>query len=177
MLAGASCRPFSDRNPPPQCSQGSKTILTLVKHFYFTPPVGLPCVQDWVGPEKRASLLRTQADTGAAEEIQDMHCLSLKLRSWLFAAHGQWAERPCDAGTSHFCPAFSCDPVDSSHNLWKVLWSNDCCWEAFKGKRRPVSPLACSFAIHGCGVQPPGVAHMSTLQANPAHIQVTAVDS
>lgn len=42
--------------PPLQCSPGSKTIRTLLKHFYFTPPVGLPCVQDWVEPEKRASL-------------------------------------------------------------------------------------------------------------------------
>lgn len=56
VLAGATCRPFFRQDPSTQCSPGSKTILTFLKHFYFTPPVGLPCVQDWVKPEKRASL-------------------------------------------------------------------------------------------------------------------------
>lgn len=146
MLTGASCRPFSDRSPPPHCSPGSKTIPTLVKHFYFTPPVGLPCVQDWIGPEKRASLLRTQADTGAAEEIQDMHCLSLKLRSLAPCSPQAVGRASLRCRDFPFCPAFSCDPVDSSHNLWKVLWPDDRCWEVFKGKRCLVSPLVCSLA-------------------------------
>lgn len=33
---------------------------------------------------------------------------------------------------SQSCPAFRCDPVESSNNLWKVLWPDGHCLEAFR---------------------------------------------
>lgn len=107
-----------------------------------------------------------------------MHCLSLQLRSLAPCSPQAVGRASLRCRDFPFCPAFSCDPVDSSHNLWKVLWPDDRCWEVFKGKRcLVIRSFACLLALHGCGVQSPGVAHISTLQASPAHVQVTAVDS
>lgn len=134
------------QEPPSPLQPRQQDHTNTCQALLFHTSCGASCVQDWVGPEKRASLLRTQADTGAAEEIQDMHCLSLKLRSLAPCSPQAVGRASLRCRDFPFCPAFSCDPVDSSHNLWKVLWPGGRCWEVFKGKRCLVSPLVCLLA-------------------------------